>query len=90
MGIRMEYYDKATNNPLEESYIKLRPDVLKNIDKGSTIRISDENDNLQNMYKNYMGEPDGEKANTLLHTNYIDRSAEVQNKYNRKRKNIDL
>ena len=75
----MQYYDKATDKPLEESYIKLRTDVLKNIDKGSTIRISDENENLQNMYKNYMGEPDGEKANTLLHTNYIDRSSEVQN-----------
>ena len=86
MAIKMQYYDKATDKPLEESYIKLRTDVLKNIDKGSTIRISDENENLQNMYKNYMGEPDGEKANTLLHTNYIDRSSEVQNNPIRKRK----
>jgi hypothetical protein len=38
------------------------------------------------MYKNYMGEPDGEKANTLLHTNYIDRSSEVQNNPIRTRK----
>jgi iron-only hydrogenase group A len=86
MAIRMQYYDKATDKSLEESYIKLRTDVLKNIDKGSTIRISDENENLQNMYKNYMGEPDGEKANTLLHTNYLDRSSELQNKSSIKRK----
>ena len=86
MAIRMQYYDKATDKPLEESYIILRTDVLKNIDKGSTIRISDENENLQNMYKNYMGEPDGEKANTLLHTNYLDRSSELQNKSSTKRK----
>jgi len=86
MAIKMQYYDKATDKPLEESYIKLRSDVLKNIDKGSTIRVSDENENLQNMYKNYMGEPDGVKANTLLHTNYIDRSAEFQNNPTRKRK----
>ena len=86
MAIKMQYYDKATDKPLEESYIKLRTDVLKNIDKGSTIRISDENENLQNMYKNYMGEPDGEKANTLLHTNYLDRSSELQNKSSTKRK----
>ncbi|MFT8352366.1 iron hydrogenase small subunit [Clostridium saccharoperbutylacetonicum] len=25
------------------------------------IRISDENENIQNMYENYMGEHDGEK-----------------------------
>lgn len=83
---KMQYYDKATDKPLEESYIKLRSDVLKNIDKGSKIRISDENENLQNMYMNYMGEPDGEKANTLLHTNYLDRSSELQNKSSTKRK----
>jgi iron-only hydrogenase group A len=86
MAIRMQYYDKATDKSLEESYIKLRTDVLKNIDKGSTIRISDENENLQNMYKNYMGEPDAEKANALLHTNYLDRSSELQNKSSIKRK----
>jgi len=86
MAIKMQYYDKATDKPLEESYIKLRTDVLKNIDKGSTIRISDENENLQNMYKNYMGESDGEKANTLLHTNYLDRSSELQNNSSTKRK----
>ena len=86
MAIKMQYYDKATDKPLEESYIKLRTNVLKNIDKGSIIRISDENENLQNMYKNYMGEPDGEKANTLLHTNYLDRSSELQNKASTKRK----
>ena len=86
MAIKMQYYDKATDKSLEESYIKLRTDVLKNIDKGSTIRISDENENLQNMYKNYMGEPDGEKANALLHTNYLDRSSELQNKSSIKRK----
>jgi len=79
MAIKMQYYDKSTNKPLEKDYIRLRTNVLKNIDKGSAIRISDENENLQNMYKNYMGEPDGEKANSLLHTNYLDRSSEVQN-----------
>jgi MinD superfamily P-loop ATPase containing an inserted ferredoxin domain len=80
MAIKMQYYDKATDKPLEENYVKLRTDVLKNIDKGSKIRISDENESLQNMYKNYMGEPDGEKANKFLHTNYVDRSSELQNK----------
>lgn len=86
IAIKMQYYDKATDKPLEESYVKLRTDVLKNIDEGSKIRISDENESLQNMYKNYMGEPDGEKANKFLHTNYVDRSSELQNKSSTKRK----
>lgn len=86
MAIKMQYYYKATDKPLEENYVKLRTDVLKNIDKGSKIRISDENESLQNMYKNYMGEPDGEKANKFLHTNYVDRSSELQNKSSTKRK----
>jgi len=29
MAIKMQYYDKTTDKPLEESYIKLRTDVLK-------------------------------------------------------------
>ncbi len=87
MAIKMLYYDKSIDKPLEENYINLRVNILKNIDKGSKTRISDENKNLQNMYKNYMGEPDGEKANTLLHTSYLDKSLELQNNSSRKRKN---
>ena len=50
------------------------------------VRFSDDNENLQNMYKNYMGEPDSETAILLLHTNYIDRSSEIQNNTIRKKK----
>jgi hypothetical protein len=32
---------------------------------------------LQNMYKNYIGEPDGEKTKSLLHTNYLDKSSKA-------------
>ena len=77
-AIKMQYYDRATKKPLEESYIKLRRDVLTNIDKSMAIRISAENPELQEMYKNYMGEPDGVKANSLLHTTYEDKSAELK------------
>jgi iron only hydrogenase large subunit-like protein len=82
----MQDYDKVTNIPLEKDYIRLRTNVLKNMDKESKIRVSDENENLQNMYNNYMGEPDGVKANTLLHTNYLDKSSEGHNNSIRKRK----
>lgn len=86
MAINMQYYDKNTNKPLEKNYITARTDVLKNIDTGSIVRFSDDNENLQNMYKNYMGEPDSETAILLLHTNYIDRSSEIQNNTIRKKK----
>lgn len=85
-AIKMQYYDKSTKDLLEENYIALRTDTLKNIDKKSMKRVSDENENLQNMYKDYMGEPDGIKANTLLHTNYLDKSYELKNNNIRKRK----
>ncbi|SFC29624.1 [FeFe] hydrogenase, group A [Clostridium uliginosum] len=87
-AIKMIYYDKATGKSLDENYIKLRSDVLKDIDKSSEIRISDKNENLQNMYKNYMGDPDGEKAQKLLHTTYQDKSAELSvNTTRNKKKN---
>lgn len=85
-AIKMQNYNKVTNGPLEKDYVGLRTNVLKNMDNESKIRISDENENLQNMYKNYMGEPDGVKANALLHTDYLDKSSECQNNPIRKRK----
>jgi iron-only hydrogenase group A len=85
-AIKIKYYDKASNNLLENDFITLRTDTLKNIDKKSIKRVSDENESLQSMYKSYMGDPDGVKANILLHTNYFDKSNELQNNNNRKRK----
>ncbi|OPJ54785.1 [Fe-Fe] hydrogenase large subunit C-terminal domain-containing protein [Clostridium chromiireducens] len=85
-AVKMECYDKVTNNLLEKDYIRSRTDCLINIDKKSIRRISDENEMLQNMYKNYIGEPDGVKANKLLHTSYCNRSSQLQNKISKKRK----
>lgn len=82
----MQYYDKVINKFLEENYIKLRVDVLKNIDKKLKIRILDENENFQNMYKNYMGEVDGEKVNVLFYINYLDKLFEFQNNFRIKRR----
>lgn len=84
--IDIEYYDKATNKVLDTSYIELRRDVLRNIDKDSQTKISAENIELEEMYKNYMGEPDGDKAKYLLHTTYEDKSFELKTFSKRKRK----
>lgn len=85
-AIKTHYYNKITNDQLYEDYIKLRGDILRNIDIKSVKRVSDENESLQNMYKSYMGEPDGAKANALLHTSYLDRSTRTQNNSVKKRK----
>ena len=44
-------------------------------DEAKTIRKSHENPDIQKLYKEYLGEPNGHKAHELLHTHYTDRSA---------------
>ena len=43
-------------------------------DEAKTIRKSHENPDIQKLYKEYLGEPNGHKAHELLHTTYTDRS----------------
>lgn len=43
-------------------------------DKGMSIRKSHENPVLKKIYKEFLGKPGGEKAEELLHTEYMDRS----------------
>lgn len=77
-AIDMELYDKATGEKLKEDYVVIRSSVLSNLDKDDNIRISAENPELQKMYIDYMGDPEGEKAKLLLHTYYEDRSSELR------------
>ncbi|MGN1318564.1 MAG: [FeFe] hydrogenase, group A [Lachnospirales bacterium] len=48
-----------------------RGKVLYKLDRGMPLRFSHENIDIQNLYKNYLGEPMGEKAEELLHTNHF-------------------
>ena len=43
-------------------------------DEAKTIRKSHENPDIQKLYKEYLGEPNGHRAHELLHTHYTDRS----------------
>ena len=56
---------------------KLRADSLYTIDEKSTIRKSHQNPVVQNIYKEFFGEPCGEKSHHYLHTHYS-----KQEKYN--------
>ena len=64
---------KSAKTRLEHDVRKLRADCLYSIDEKSTIRKSHENPVLKKIYKDYLGEPLGEKAHHLLHTHYIER-----------------
>ena len=43
-------------------------------DESKTIRKSHENPDIQKLYAEFLGEPNGHLAHKLLHTEYIDRS----------------
>ena len=49
---------------------KLRADSLYSIDEKSTIRKSHQNPVVQNIYKEFFGEPGSEVAHKYLHTEY--------------------
>lgn len=48
----------------------LRASVLYNIDNASKYHKSHENEEVQNLYKEFLGEPNSHKAHELLHTHY--------------------
>ncbi|MDZ4993358.1 ferredoxin [Clostridium perfringens] len=69
-AISMDYYDKSTNTKLERNYIDLRKEVLENIDKTLPVKYSHENKDIKELYKSYLGNIGGSKAEDLLHIKY--------------------
>ncbi|MGH4138971.1 NADH-dependent [FeFe] hydrogenase, group A6 [Clostridium sp.] len=53
-----------------EDIIEKRMAVLYGEDKNKTIRKSHDNPYIKKLYKEFLGEPYGEKAHELLHTHY--------------------
>ena len=60
--------------------IRKRFDALYRADAGMPIRKSHENPSIIKLYKEYLGEPCGEKAHHLLHTHYFDKSDHFKTK----------
>lgn len=63
--------------PIKSSKIRMNVDVRRkraeamySIDEKSTIRKSQDNPVLKQIYKEYIGKPGEEKAHRLLHTHY--------------------
>ncbi|MBN2559092.1 MAG: iron hydrogenase small subunit [Clostridia bacterium] len=54
----------------DEGIIKKRADAIYREDQGKAKRKSHENENVIELYRDYLGEYYGEKAHELLHTSY--------------------
>ena len=53
--------------------LKKRMEAIYGEDKNKTLRKSHENPAVKRLYKEYLGEPYGEKAHEILHTKYVKR-----------------
>lgn len=57
----------------DERVLKKRMAAIYAEDEGKVLRKSFENEQIQQLYKEFLGAPLGEKSHRLLHTGYIDR-----------------
>jgi NADP-reducing hydrogenase subunit HndD len=55
---------------LDPKLLELRAKALYAIDSAKTLRKSHENPAVLKLYEEFLGEPGGQKAHELLHTNY--------------------
>lgn len=60
--------------PTNSKIRAMRMKAIYERDRNLPIRKSHENEAVQELYKNYLGEPGSELAEELLHTRYFDRS----------------
>ena len=61
----------------DSSILKARAKALYEEDKTKPIRVSHENPYIIQLYEEFLGEPNSEKAHHLLHTHYFDRKAKI-------------
>ena len=61
----------------DSSILKARAMAIYEEDRNKPIRVSHENPYILQLYKEYLGEPNSEKAHHLLHTHYFDRKAKI-------------
>ncbi len=59
----------------EKATLSSRAAALRARDKALTLRFSHENPEVKTLYEEFYGAPLSEKAKSLLHTSYVDRSA---------------
>jgi len=63
-------YAGANSIPLDKETLAKRAAVLYNLDREREIRLAHENPSVKRIYAEFVGEPMGEKAHTLFHTDF--------------------
>ena len=61
----------------DSSVLKARAKAIYEEDKNKPIRVSHENPYIIQLYREFLGEPNSEKAHHLLHTHYFDKKAKI-------------
>ena len=61
----------------DSSVLKARAMAIYEEDRNKPIRLSHENPYIIQLYNEFLGEPNSEKAHHLLHTHYFDRKAKI-------------
>lgn len=61
------------DNNILDTYCEKRAAALYSEDERQTVRQSHNNKQIQQLYKEYLGEPNSHKAHELLHTTYVSR-----------------
>ncbi len=54
--------------------VRKRMEAIYEIDRSLPKRSSHHNESVMNLYKEFLGEPNGHRAHELLHTHYVERS----------------
>ncbi|MBQ4184261.1 MAG: iron hydrogenase small subunit, partial [Bacteroidales bacterium] len=54
--------------------LKARARAIYREDEGKPIRKSHENPDIQKLYREFLGEPLGERSEKLLHTKYFNKA----------------
>ena len=57
--------------------VRARMQALYQIDRDAAVRVSHRNESVQRLYREFLGEPLGEKSHHLLHTRYHERDVMV-------------
>jgi NADP-reducing hydrogenase subunit HndD len=66
-------YPRSEYQVLDPEIARLRAKALYGVDSSKQLRRSHENPAILKLYREYLGEPNGEKAHQLLHTHYVAR-----------------
>lgn len=61
----------------DSSILKARAKAIYEEDRNKPIRVSHENEFIKQLYEEFLGEPNSEKAHHLLHTHYFDKKAKI-------------